>query len=685
MEVNENKYDFLYTDQDQFFLDAGDSLYNPIPLPTAKIWLEQKIKLFQPIMFTDKDDLYYKFKRHEEIVAGKGFQIPTKEYWEQFDQEKKPSAGLHSQVDDETEVFYSKNGLKMLARFGATRKELIDNFGTLGQEAADEIGLPEHGSAAEVKSIFDVNVDPDEEIQQVIKSNPAYPPIRRDRFVPHHQDPKLISVPPCEIDLENYTPKIEYGEQFCDLGISRVCNPELIEEIFAKKDEFSAFDGKSFEEARRKANPYETIAKSIFINRAAVKMANLDAIFNFTNSDEFDNKPFVEPLSRKDEFFYFSDICAGPGGFTDYLYYRLNGRARGVGLTLAGDHDWYLDYKFLTGVPEFIKEYGEPDGNNPPDGSIFKPQNIAKLKETIAKQSGGKMAELVTADGGMAVDTEENAQECIHKRLVLCQFLTALEVLRKGGNFLCKVFDLYTDFSVELCYILAQSFERFCIIKPYTSRPANSERYVIGLGLREQNPGSSILLSKVNDSELWSDESNEITSFFDINLVPQDFLNYLKESNEELVQSQEDACNELLTYGYNPDLSPLDQEDIKQRCLKEWQLPNVPPNTKELRQRVANWRPSPVYSDAYQKFPLQVKKEEKKFIPPPTWPLSSFYKEAQVPRKFNKYADLVVSPFGSKTFQILSEKPNTDEDPVAVGIAYTKNFPKHTESTFYFD
>ena len=34
-----------------------------------------------------------------------------------------------------------------------------------------------------------------------------------------------------------------------------------------------------FLNARRRANPYEKIGKSIFINRAAVKMANLDALY----------------------------------------------------------------------------------------------------------------------------------------------------------------------------------------------------------------------------------------------------------------------------------------------------------------------------------------------------------------------------------------------------------------------
>ena len=688
----EEKYAYLYTEQDPFFMEAGEALHSsPIPLPSAKVWLEQKIKFFQPIMFTKDDNLYYRFRKQEELHSQtKEFPIPTKEYWEQFYKEKKTTGLLTQGIDDEFDVFYSKYGLKMLARFGATRKELIENFGELGKEAADEVGLFDYSKQSTLvdidrPSIFDITVDPDQDIQQTRRSNPTYPPIRKDRFVPHHQEPKITTVPPCEIDLEKYELKIEYGEKYCDNGKSRVCSPAMIEDIFNLKDEFSNFDENAFNKARTKANPYETIGKSIFYNRAAVKMANLDFIFNFTNSDEFGHPPYVEPLSKKDEYFYFSDICAGPGGFTDYLYWRLNGRAHGVGMTLGGntnrDHDWYPDNNFLTGIPTFYKEYGE-EGN----GSVFNPANIAVLKERIAERSHGKMAELLTADGGVAADAEENAQECIHKRLVLCQFLCALEVLRKGGNFLCKVFDLYTDFSVELVYLLAQSFEKFCIIKPYTSRPANSERYIVGLGLREQNPASAILLSKLNDSKIWEDPNKEITSFFDFDLIPEDFLKYLTESNEELVQKQEEACTELLTYGYNPDLAPLDQEDVKKRCLEEWKLPPIKPNIKELRMRVQSWRPAPVFSDVVQKFPLQVKQEGKKYTQLPSLQLySSKQQQVQIPRKMQKYADVIVSPFGYKIDQMLREKTNEDEDPPAVAIAYTKYFPKHSDSTFYFD
>ena len=47
-----------------------------------------------------------------------------------------------------------------------------------------------------------------------------------------------------------------------------------------------------------------------------------------------------------------------------------------------------------------------------------------------------------------------------------------------GGHFLCKLFDVFTPFSVGCVYLMYRAFKHVCIFKPVTSRPANSERYV---------------------------------------------------------------------------------------------------------------------------------------------------------------------------------------------------------------
>lgn len=80
---------------------------------------------------------------------------------------------------------------------------------------------------------------------------------------------------------------------------------------------------------------------------------------------------------------------------------------------------------------------------------------------------------------GFSVEGQENIQEILSKRLYLCQTLCAMNILRSGGSFVCKLFDVFTPFSVGLLYLLYRSFDEVCLHKPHTSRPANSERYVL--------------------------------------------------------------------------------------------------------------------------------------------------------------------------------------------------------------
>ena len=59
----------------------------------------------------------------------------------------------------------------------------------------------------------------------------------------------------------------------------------------------------------------------IFQNRAAMKMAEMDWLFNLT-ARELNNPQDNEAGPAHAGLFYFADICAGPGGFTEYMVWR---------------------------------------------------------------------------------------------------------------------------------------------------------------------------------------------------------------------------------------------------------------------------------------------------------------------------------------------------------------------------
>ena len=273
----------------------------------------------------------------------------------------------------------------------------------------------------------------------------------------------------------------------------------LANDIKRAKSAFDDMERRMMRDAVQRANPWELVSTRghhIFQNRAAMKMAEMDWLFNLTHR-KFSNPPLTTGPSKHDKMFYFADICAGPGGFTEYVYWRRQQSARGWGFTLRGDHDFRLD-KFNSTSPHFnfTPSYGVDDS-----GNIYSRQNMEHFANKVSTDTGGRGVALVMADGGDSVDGEFLKQEWLMRRLAVCQCCLALQLLRRGGNFVCKLFDIFTPFLSDLCYLMQQVFDKTCLCKPLTSRPANSERYLICIGLKERRGGSlADYLLHVNDA-----------------------------------------------------------------------------------------------------------------------------------------------------------------------------------------
>ena len=56
------------------------------------------------------------------------------------------------------------------------------------------------------------------------------------------------------------------------------------------------------------------------------------------------------------DILYFADVCAGPGGFSEYVLWRSRAEAKGFGLTLKGSNDFKLE-DFFAGPPEMFEPY----------------------------------------------------------------------------------------------------------------------------------------------------------------------------------------------------------------------------------------------------------------------------------------------------------------------------------------
>lgn len=120
-------------------------------------------------------------------------------------------------------------------------------------------------------------------------------------------------------------------------------------------------------------------------------------------------------------------------------------------------------------------------GTGPVDGDVTKPECIAHWQQKL-----GNKVDLYTSDVGFETgkDGDYTRQEVQHLHAHLGQILTGLVTLKNGGNMVVKQYTFFSMFNVTLYAILTTLFRRVYICKPRSSRPTNSETYLVGLRFR---------------------------------------------------------------------------------------------------------------------------------------------------------------------------------------------------------
>ncbi|GAB6022154.1 FtsJ methyltransferase domain-containing protein 2, variant 2 [Chamberlinius hualienensis] len=358
---------------------------------------------------------------------------------------------------------------------------------------------------------------------------------------------------------------IDDEDEYCDSGV--------LEQVLKAKTVLDSMEGDELRKARTRSNPYETIRGVFFLNRAAMKMANIDAVFDFmfTNSHNEDDEKEVS----SDDLLYFADVCAGPGGFSEYVLWRKKWKAKGFGFTLKGANDFKLEDFFAGPCETFEAHYGEKGSEG--DGDVFKTENQLAFRNFVLNATNDKGVHFMMADGGFSVEGQENIQEILSKQLYLCQFLVALSIVRTGGHFACKLFDLFTPFSVGLIYLMYLCFKQVCICKPVTSRPANSERYIVCKGKREDSDEVYQYFDLINKllPTQW-DKDQDIIHIVPPEIIQKDtkFYEYIITSNNELAQIQIRNLKKIHTFYSNPSLHEHRQSDLRKKCLELWQIPD---------------------------------------------------------------------------------------------------------------
>jgi cap1 methyltransferase len=350
-----------------------------------------------------------------------------------------------------------------------------------------------------------------------------------------------------------------------------------------------------FAKARRACNPLELLGESgrpygheglnhqLFMNRSAIKLANIDALVGYLLTQRQLRRISQEQISSivDDDAFVFVDLCGAPGGFSEYVLWRFReqdgaaGSCRGFGMSLVGTNEqgtglcWKMDdsatcchqhdNNYNKSYSRYRICYGA-DGT----GDVYRWENVECLQQMIARDcnttngagciSLPNLAHLVVVDGGFDSQRNVDNQEQVAQKLIVCETAAALSVLRDAGTLVIKMFGFQTDVIRAVMLHLYLSFDSMIALKPVSSRPASAERYVVCCGYLG-NPGRFNGRQWCNEMFLGLNWAKSRGTVSIANEIEDRLFRYLNKFDYNLFNLNLKACFAMLSY-------------LERRCMK---------------------------------------------------------------------------------------------------------------------
>jgi 23S rRNA U2552 (ribose-2'-O)-methylase RlmE/FtsJ len=282
---------------------------------------------------------------------------------------------------------------------------------------------------------------------------------------------------------------------------------------------------------KKYTNPYEYIhtavpykkkcvSKYTPLSRSYFKMIEIVQMFQL----QYDSKPI--------RTFH---LAEGPGGFIEAIVRLRNCKHdEYTGMTIIDKNNdpnipsWKKSDNFLKQNKNVNIETGI-DGT----GNILSLHNLEFCKNKYASTM-----ELITADGGFDFSIDFNKQEISIAKLLYAQICYALAMQRIGGTFILKVFDCFMQHTVDLLYLLSSFYEKVYIVKPHTSRYANSEKYVVCKGFIYNSCNTFFPnLQKAFEQMVNTSDTENVHRFLSCS-IPLHFITKLNEYNSVFGQQQ---------------------------------------------------------------------------------------------------------------------------------------------------
>ena len=260
----------------------------------------------------------------------------------------------------------------------------------------------------------------------------------------------------------------------------------------------------------------------------------------------------------------FLSLAEAPGGFIQALC-ELREKHK-------LSYDWAVFDIFYGNTLESVsKKNNNPKWSplitNNPKIKLFY-SDLTDIESTVNSLKYQTTFDMITADCGIDVSDNFHKQELMMYPLLLKQIIIMLRTIKKNGVFILKIFETDCYHTKELLYLLGCIFRQVILTKPRTSRPLNSEKYII---CRNFLIPDTIKLHLIQSLSLYADRGDFSKGSLWNESIPEDCM--------FLFHSYSRYCKEITRRHLKLILKKIDDEAIKLQydvakiIATEYQLP----------------------------------------------------------------------------------------------------------------
>lgn len=339
----------------------------------------------------------------------------------------------------------------------------------------------------------------------------------------------FLTSPVMDETLSKKLEEISFTDEWTEI------NHDEINEIKKRIEPLEA--NHSWETLKKKTNPYELVytqesldsPQSISIlkplSRSYFKMIEMLHVLKF-----------FEKIPKTTQKLNSAHVAEGPGGFIEAFLDKASDNRilvnRSFAMTLKPTNShipgWRRTFSFLQKHPEIKIHYGE-DGT----GNIYVPKN----QQSFASLCESQKVHLFTGDGGFDFSVDYEHQEKSVYPLLVASAIMGIQVLYSDGVLILKLFDISSSATQLLLRLLTLCFKEWTLYKPSTSRPCNSERYLLCRGFR-RTPSTNVLCNHI--TALQTQYTNGTSKY-----PKTDFFSFFTEKEREFLQSHMDTYTAL--------------------------------------------------------------------------------------------------------------------------------------------